>query len=112
MPEYTFKHWLTGSTLRELLERLTDEAREAELLGMHFRRHGDAELASKYEARAEARHHIISTVANQTDLSIRGRAISYARAHELRLPMDPELMDTDPLLDAVEAHRAKETDNG
>jgi hypothetical protein len=39
------------------------------------------------------------------DRSIRGQAIAYAREHELRLPMEPELLDTAPLLAAVEQHR-------
>lgn len=38
------------------------------------------------------------------DWSIRGRAIAYAKQHNLKLRMDPELEDTAPLLAAVEAH--------
>lgn len=42
------------------------------------------------------------------DMSIRGQAIAYAKKHNLKMRygMAPELEDTAPLLDAVEAHKA------
>lgn len=61
MPD--FKHSGTPATLVEILDRLDDEAGEAEIIGMHFRRHAELDTAAKYETRAEALYHIINTMA-------------------------------------------------
>lgn len=49
-----------------------------------------------------------ATDVQRPDMSIRGQAITYAREHGLRLRPEAELMDTAPLLAAVEAHRAEQ----
>jgi hypothetical protein len=41
---------------------------------------------------------------NPNDLSIRGRAITYAKKHGVKLRMEAELEDTDRLVAANEAH--------